>query len=219
MHDSPLFRIAVLEKELAQALSEKVAAEHAAHYILKASASQWGGLSQGTGHAEDPGLEHDIRSLTSEVADLRKKLLDMASLLETALRAREAADLDEACHSYPSSTQDGAGTQQQVIKPINNSVDLLDLDVDADLERCRPPSSEDGLDELAQVLQLPPKIDFGSGNKESAQVAIRVDHQESLPHTGSPIIRRFGLSSTESSPLSDSSLLKQVSTSKADPST
>ena len=203
-HETSLFRIAVLEEELAQAVSEKVAAEHAAHYILRASA-QWQGLHLHTEHAkENPRLEGEIRNLTTAVADLRKRLHDLSILLENASRSqtsRQGVEVGKKLSLCPSSTQNRNG----FLQPIDSPLLLLDLDEDEALGSCRPPTSEEGhdeLDELALFCQLPPKIDFGSGEKEVAQ-AVASDQHGVWPQNESTIIRRFHPNAIESSTLSE----------------
>jgi len=216
VHNSPFFRIATLEKELAQALSEKAAAEHAAHYIMKVSACQWQSLGQHAENIKDPKVNGEIRSLTTEVADLRKRLLEMTVFLETALRDRKTADLEKKFSVCPSCTQSSAGIPRLFPEPATKPVDLLGLDNDENLELCQSANSEDGLDELARFTQLPPKIDFGSGEKEAAQVAAGDDRHNSLPQIDSPLVRHFEPTAAETSNLSDivdqSGFTKQVET-------
>jgi len=214
LHEASRFRIATLEDELAQALSEKAAAEHATQYILKASAAQWQDLGQRAENVGDPKLEGEIRSLTTEVTDLRKRLLELTGLLEKTLQSRDKTTADKELSSDPSTIPNKADISQQVIQSVDNPVHLLDLGEDESLELCQPPSSEDGLDDLALFCQYPPKIDFGSGEKKVGQVSAASDDHESRPQIDSPIVRRFLPSSTETSCLSESvgqsSVAKQV---------
>lgn len=203
VHNSASFRIATLEKELAQALSEKAAAEHAVHYILKVSACQWPGLGQQAEIMKDPKVEREIRSLATEVADLRKRLLDTTVFLETTLRHRETTELKRKLSVCPSCFQGRTGTSRLFSEPATEPVDLLGLDNDESLELCQSANSEDGLEDLARFTQLPPKIDFGSGGKEAAQVAAKVDRYNSLPQIDPPLVRHFESTTAETSNLSD----------------
>lgn len=203
MHNSASFRIATLEKELAQSLSEKAAAEHAVHYILKVSACQWQSLGQQAEIIKDPKVEREIRSLATEVDDLRKRLMETTVFLETTLRYRETTDLDKRLSLCPSCTQGRTGTTRLFPEPATEPVDLLGLDNDESLELCQSANSEDGLDDLARFTQLPPKIDFGSGEKEAAQVAAGVDRYDSLPQINLPLVRHFESTTAETSNLSD----------------
>jgi hypothetical protein len=203
VHNSASFRIATLEKELAQALSEKAAAEHAVHYILKVSACQWQSLGQQAEIIKDPKVEREIRSLATEVDDLRERLMETTVFLETTLRHRETTELKRKLFVCPSCIQGRTDTSRLFPEPTTEPVDLLGLDNDESLELCQSANSEDGLDDLTRFTQLPPKIDFGSGEKEGVQVVAELDRYNSLPQVDPPLVRHFESTTAETSNLSD----------------
>ncbi|MCJ1402147.1 hypothetical protein MMC11_005366 [Xylographa trunciseda] len=179
-------RNAVLETNLAQAMSEKMAAEHATQYVLKLIATNRCASVESSGHEEKLRLEREIRVLNAENANLRMQLHESILHQEMPLRSRDAthsANPDTGTSStYPIAV---SREPSSVLRRDPTLVDLMDLEELPGLDHSAGSStSDDDLEQLNKYVQTPPRIDFVTKARD-----ISNQHTDSEQNTH--FVRRF----------------------------
>ncbi|MCJ1393725.1 hypothetical protein MMC18_006601 [Xylographa bjoerkii] len=188
-------RVAVLETALAQAMSDKIAAEHAAQYVLKFIAKDRRGSINSSNHEKELKLEREVRAVNAENADLRSQLRKAILLQEGVMRSQGA--------KYTSNTETGvspisptAVSKAPFSVPTTNPtlVDLMDLEDMPDLDfSVGSSTSDDNLEQLNNYVQTPPRIDLVT------RVLARSDKHTKLEQNMPHFVRRFVQDSFEES--------------------
>ena len=180
-------RIAVLETELAQALSDKIAAEHATQYVLRHIATDQYGSTSRTSHEELLRLEHEVRTVNSENANLRIQLCKAILVQEEVVRRQKAkcsSNIEpvistSSLHEVSAVLSSSTGTSPT----FTNLMDLEDVP-NLDFSTGSSSSSDD-LEQLSTYVQAAPQIDLVT--KEQATFSKDAVSEEIV----SPCVRRF----------------------------
>ena len=186
-------RIAVLETELAQAVSDKIAAEHAAQYVLKLIVTDRHDSGSSSGHEEELRLEREVRAVNAENANLRIHLRKAILLQKTATPSQEAKhsaipELDAS--SISPIAVSGVPSSAPRMNPT--LVNLMDLEEIPSLD-CSTGSStsDDDIEQLNNYARALPRIDLVT--KESSKPDVYIDSEQKMSH----FVRRFVQDSSE----------------------
>ncbi|MCJ1432004.1 hypothetical protein MMC27_001360 [Xylographa pallens] len=186
-------RIAVLETELAQAVSDKIAAEHAAQYVLKLIATDRHGSMSSSGHEEELRLEREVRAVNAENTILRVHLRKAILLQKTATRSQEAkynAIPENGASPFSATVVSGVPSSAPRTNPT--LVNLMDLEEIPGLD-CSTGSStsDDDFEQLNNYARTLPRIDLVT--KERSKPDVYTDSEQRMSH----FVRRFVQDSSE----------------------
>ncbi|MCJ1377885.1 hypothetical protein MMC17_000981 [Xylographa soralifera] len=173
-------RIAVLETELAQAVSDKMAAEHAAQYVLKLIATDRHGSVSSSGNGEDSRLEREVRAVNVENANLRVQLRKAKYSTNSEIGAS------------PISLTAVSGVPSSAPRTNPTPVNLMDLEEIPGLD-CSTGSatSDDDIEQLNNYTRTLPRIDLVT--KERSKPEVYTELEQNSSH----FVRRFVQNSFE----------------------
>ncbi|MCJ1286623.1 hypothetical protein MMC26_005969 [Xylographa opegraphella] len=180
-------RIAVLETELAQAVSDKIAAEHAMQYVLKLVATDRRCIMASSGSVEEMRLECEVRSVNAENAYLRSQLRKVV-LPQKMTSHSEDAEYNANPETGASSICPNAVSGVSSVPQGTNTalVDLMDLEEIPGLDRSTGSStSDDDIEQLNHYVRTIPPIDLVT--KECSVPEVYKEPEQNETH----FVRRF----------------------------
>lgn len=189
------YRIAVLESEIAQALSDKAAAEHAAQYLLRLVAAadrQKQMISLDNNNNSE--LHHQIRQLKFENATLLGELREATTLRGNAVNSKvprwDPIDALDPSYGPRCSCLSADAKAPCPVPPTSSTIaDLIDIEDEpaADSSTASLPSE----DELNDYSQAPPRIDLVTNARGSCQAATNCTNDGLIGGSDLAPIRRF----------------------------